>query len=108
MQTVPMKLLTVIAERLLENRILEELLALGATGYSVGEVHGRGSRGVHASEWEGPNVRVEAIVSSEVAEKALRHLAGHYFSTYAVIAFSADIQVVRGDKYSDDGLLSKE
>ena len=53
METVPVKLLTIIAEALLEVRLVNEIKGLGARGYSVSEVRGEGSRGIRASEWEG-------------------------------------------------------
>jgi len=55
---------------------------------------------VRASEWEGNNIRLETIVSPAVAEKILSHLAEVYFANYAVVAFTENVEVVRGDKYT--------
>lgn len=44
-------------------------------------------------------MRIEVVVSDEVADRILDHVAEHYFPNYAVIAFVADVAVVRGDKY---------
>jgi nitrogen regulatory protein P-II 2 len=98
-ETVPLKLVTIVAEALLEDRIVDELLRLGARGYTVTGAHGRGSRGVRASEWEGKNVRIETLVRAEVAERILDHLARRYFALYAVVAYVQTVEVVRGDKY---------
>jgi nitrogen regulatory protein P-II 2 len=98
--TVLLKLLTVIAEAYLESQLLEEIKALGARGYSVSEVRGEGSRGVRASEWEGRNIKIETLVSAEVADLILQHVAAHYFPNYAVVAYVADVRGVRGDKYA--------
>ena len=99
MTAVALKLVTVIAEAVLEARLIDDVRKLGATGYSLGEVRGEGSRGVRASEWEGKNLKLETIVSTEVADRILRHLADAYFPFYAVVAYVVDVQVVRGDKY---------
>lgn len=99
MNTVPLKEVTIIAEGLLEERLVRELRQLGARGYTVGEVRGEGSRGVRASEWEGHNVRIETLVSAEVADRILAHVAKHYFEHYAVVAYLSDVEVVRGEKY---------
>jgi nitrogen regulatory protein PII len=97
--TVPLKKVTIIAEAVLEPRIVHELRRLGASGYTVSEVHGEGSRGVRASEWEGENIRVETLVGARTADRILEHVAHEYFEHYAVIAYVTDVQVVRGDKY---------
>ena len=99
MNPVPLKLVTVIAEALLEDRLVADLKSLGARGHSISEVRGEGSRGVHASEWEGRNVRIEVLAAPAVADAILGHLATHYFPLYAVVAYLTDVHVVRGDKY---------
>ena len=49
MHTHPLKLITIIAEPVLEARITTELLALGATGFTVVDGRGEGSRELHAA-----------------------------------------------------------
>jgi nitrogen regulatory protein PII len=103
MITVGLKKVTIIAEAVLEPRLLQEIRALGATGYTIGEVRGEGSRGVRASDWEGDNVKVETLVGAGTADRILEHVAAAYFEHYAVIAWVTDVQVVRGDKYLNPG-----
>lgn len=99
MAYVTLKLVTVVAERILKDRLSEELRDLGATGLTITDVSGSGSRGVRASEWEGANVKIESVVSPAVAERILDHVAEHYFQYYAVIVYAQPVDVVRGDKY---------
>lgn len=99
MKTVVLKRVTIIAEALLEERLVRDVKRLGARGYTVTEVRGEGSRGVRASEWEGHNVKLESIVSPDVADRVLEHLAATYFPHFAVIAYVEDVSVVRGEKY---------
>ncbi|MEP0549103.1 MAG: DUF3240 family protein [Rhodothermales bacterium] len=99
MATVPMKLVTVVAERLLRDRLLKELAALGARGFTLTDATGEGSRGVRASDWEGRNVRVEAIVAPDVADRIVEHVAEQYFEHHAVIVWVQAVEVVRGEKY---------
>lgn len=99
MEMTTLKLVTIIAESVLEQRLVRDLLKLGATGYTITEARGEGSRGVRASEWAGPNLRFEVVVSPEVCTAILERLADRYFPSYAVIAWSAEVEVVRGDKY---------
>lgn len=100
MHTVPLRKVTIVAEALLEDRILRELRDLGARGFTISETRGEGTRGIRAADWEGRNVRIETIVSASVADDALAHVAEHYFAFYAVIAWVEDVEVVRGDKYA--------
>ncbi|GAB4108807.1 MAG: nitrogen regulatory protein P-II [Roseiflexaceae bacterium] len=100
MQTTTLRLVTVVAEAFIEDRLLRELRGLGARGYTLTEARGEGSRGVRASEWEGKNVKIEMLVSAEVASRILAHLAEHYFEHFAVVAYIQTVEVVRGDKYA--------
>lgn len=98
MRTVPLKLVSIVAEAVLEERLVREMKGLGARGYTLTEVRGEGSRGVRASEWEGRNIKLETLVSAEVAERILEHVAEHYFAHYAVVVYVESVEVVRGDK----------
>jgi nitrogen regulatory protein P-II 2 len=99
MATVSLKLVTLIAERILKDRLLREVRELGARGFTLTEAAGEGSRAINAADWEGQNVKIESIVSPEVAEKIVAHVSESYFEFYAVIVYVQDVEVVRGDKY---------
>ena len=99
MHVTTLKLVTIVTERILEDRLLNSLMDLGAKGYTLTQATGRGSRGVRASEWEGPDTRIEALVSEEVADAIVEHVATKYFEHYAVIVYVQDADVVRGEKY---------
>ena len=99
MLLVPLHLVTIVAERLLEDRLRGELHALGACGLTITEARGEGSRGMRASEWEGANVKVETVVPEAVADRIVAHVAERYFQHYAVIVYVQEVRVVRGDKY---------
>lgn len=99
MKTIPLKLVTIVAESVLEAHITEDLTSLGAKGHTCTHASGRGARGVRVSDVEEGNVKIETIVSAEVADKILEHLAANYFRHYAVIAYLENVEVVRGDKY---------
>lgn len=99
MQTKIMKRITVVSEALIADRIIQDFLSLGASGYTSTAAEGKGSRGVRASEWEGRNVKIETIVDMNVADAILECLATKYFKNFAVIAYAHDVEVVRGDKY---------
>ncbi|NBC27813.1 MAG: transcriptional regulator [Bacteroidetes bacterium] len=99
MKTTTLKLVTIVTERILEDRLLRTITDLGAKGYTLTQATGKGSRGVRASEWEGPDTRIEILVSKTVADKIVEHIASDFFEHYAVIVYVQDAEVVRGDKY---------
>lgn len=99
MHTTTLKIVTIVTERILEDRLLRKLDELGAKGYTLTQATGKGSRGVRASEWEGPDTRIETLVSPEVAEAIVEHVSETYFEHYAVIVYVQDAEVVRGEKY---------
>jgi nitrogen regulatory protein P-II 2 len=102
-ELVPLKMVTIIAERVLRSRLIGEVQELGARGFTLTEVTGECSRGVRASEWEGANIKLEMIVAPAVADHIVAHVAAAYFEYHAVIVYVQDIDVVRGDKYLGHG-----
>ena len=94
-----LRLVTIVAERILEDRLTRDVMEAGATGFTVSESRGRGSRGMRAGDIPGEGVRIEVVVSPEVADRIVERLRDAYFPHYAVIAWLADVEVVRGDKY---------
>ena len=99
MHTITLKLVTIVTERILEDRLLRMIMDQGAKGYTLSQATGKGSRGIRASEWAGPDTRIETLVSASVAEAIVDHIAEHFFEHYAVIVYVQDAEVVRGDKY---------
>lgn len=99
METTTLKLVTIITERILEDRLLRKVEELGAQGYTLTQATGKGSRGVRASEWEGPDTRIQSLVSEKVADAIVEHIAENFFEHYAVIVYVQDAEVVRGEKY---------
>ncbi len=98
---IPMTKLTVVSESLLREELLKMMRQAGAKGFTITQADGEGSRGVRATEWEGPNTRIETIVSPSVADRILDQLANRYFEDYAVIAWMSDVTVWRAKKFQD-------
>jgi len=97
---VRLKKVTIIAERVLKEPLIAMLKLHGARGFTLTAVEGEGSRGVRASEWEGRNVSIDTIVSGEVADLLMAAVGERYFDDFAVIIYSVDVDVLRGDKYA--------
>ena len=99
MDTHELTLITLVAEPVLEDRLTREIMEMGATGYTVTEIHGRGTRGIRTADIPGEGIRIETLVSAEVADKLLTRAAEAWFPHYAVVAWETPVRVVRGDKY---------
>jgi hypothetical protein len=99
MQTQALVLVTVVAEAVVEHRLVRDLAAAGGHGWTICDARGQGSRGVRADEFEGANIRLETLVSDDVAATFLETLARDYFPRYAVVAWTTPAQVVRPAKF---------
>ncbi len=99
------KLVTILVEPEIADRLAEELLGQGARGYSLTAGRGKWQRGLASaggriSDWEGANVRIETVVRAPVAAAIFAHLRAHYFPYYAVFAYATDVAVERPERYS--------
>ena len=101
MQLYPLKLVTVVGETVIMDDVAKEGKTLGATGYTLTEVIGEGSRSTRNVIVTGSSktMKVEFVVPMDVAQKILKHVAQNYFEHYACIAWLSDVQVVRGESY---------
>lgn len=95
------KLITIVTEAVLEAEVCEELLTLGASGYTVSDARGRGSRGVRDAGWSSSsNIRIEVVCSGDIAQRIEQHMRSKYYNDYAMIIFESDVRVLRTDKFT--------
>ena len=102
MNLSPMKKVTLVVERFLNKDIIRMLKDVGVTGYTTVASEGEGSRGVRASEFEGRDIRFETIVTPEMANEILKRIERDFLENFAVIAFVADVEVLRRGKFSGE------
>ena len=100
METTEIRLLTIVAEEILRDRLIEEIRGTGARGFTLTPAEGEGSRHRRVGDVLGGNVKLEVLASPTVAERLLSVLAADYFPQYAVIAYVATVCVVRGERYT--------
>ena len=93
---------TIIGESLLKEGLLKLLKKEGTTGHTITMCEGEGSRGIHASDWEGRNIQIETIVSADTAERILDAVSDKYMKNYAIIAYLSQVVVLRGGKFDGE------
>ena len=94
-------LVTVVTEAVLESALTRELEALGASGYTITDARGRGSRGTRTSEWrESSNIRIELLCSTELADRWIARLREKYYDNFAMVLWHQPVQVLRPEKFS--------
>lgn len=99
MNTVPLQLVTIISESVVEQKLIADIKSCGAKGYSVGHVHGEGVTGKHSLDLNGPSIRLETVVTEKVAQAIIDMLAAKYFNRYATVAWMTAAQVARPDRF---------
>jgi nitrogen regulatory protein P-II 2 len=92
--------LTIVAESVLEERLLGVIEECGARGWTVSMAQGHGPSHHGVSGIEGGNVRVETLVPDEVAARIWESLERDFFPHYAVSAWAYDVRVARLARYA--------
>lgn len=98
--THPLKLLVIVAEAVLRDRLVAELKTLGVPACTLSPAMSWAREGLGAGEWEGPSVRLEVVAGTDVVDAILHALAERYFASWSVMAWVADVAVVRPQKYA--------
>jgi nitrogen regulatory protein PII len=99
------KQVVIITEAVIADSVIELITRLGAKGYTLQGVTGKGERGVRAGTGFSniyKNMRVEVITNEKVARAIAEAVAQEFFDNYAGIVYLHDVEVIRAAKY---GLL---
>ena len=99
MNTAIRQLVTIVSEAVVENKLIDDVKACGAKGYSLSHVRGEGVTGNRSLDLNGPSVRLETVVTDKVAEAILKMLAEKYFEKFATVAWVTPAHVARPDHF---------
>jgi nitrogen regulatory protein P-II 2 len=102
MPLIKMKLVTIVAEEILKDRLVKKVQELGATGASYHRTQGVGSRGTRHNDMFGENLQMKIVCTAEVATAIITYIEENYFDHYAIVAWIGDVEVVRGSQYVKD------
>lgn len=105
----PIRRLTIITVPQLQERLTENLAALGATGYTTLPCFGAGRQQMeenHASSSD--RIRVEVLVPAETADRILMWLRREIIPHHAVTACVEQVEVLRASDFSPQSDLVKK
>ena len=93
------QLVTIVAESVIEQKLIDDVKKSGAKGYSLGHVKGEGIAGNRSLELTGQSIRLETVVTERVAQQIMEMLSRDYFEKYAVVAWVTPAQVLRPEHF---------
>lgn len=89
-----MLLLTILSEAVLEDILIDEIMALGAKGYTITEARGRGTHGVRTGKWSaGGNIRIDVIGAPDLCTRIVARLQAEYEKDYGLLMFTCPVQL---------------
>ncbi len=97
--------LVIVTEKLLLKKIAKIIDQAGATGYTVMEAGGKGSRNVRSSGQptvgdQFSNIKFEILTADrEVALRISDEVAAQFFEDYSGITYICDAEVLRAHKF---------
>ncbi len=101
----PAKKLVIVTEKILLKKIAKIIEEAGATGYTVMETGGTGSRNVRSSGQPNvsdtqANVKFEVLTADrDLAEKIADQIAVQFFIDFAGIIYICDAEVLYGHSF---------
>lgn len=89
-----MLLLTIISETVLEDTLIDEITALGALGYTITDVRGRGNHGLRTGNWrKDSNIRLEIVGDRALCDRIVTRLKEAYDRDYGLLMFTTPVEL---------------
>ena len=101
----PASKLVIVTEKLLLKKIAKIIDAAGATGYTVVEAGGKGSRNIRSSGQPSvsdtqSNIKIEVLTDSrDMAEKISDQISAKFFDDYSGIAYLCNAEVLSAHQF---------
>ncbi|MGQ9686450.1 MAG: P-II family nitrogen regulator [Thiobacillaceae bacterium] len=89
-----MQLLTILTEAVLEDILIDEIMALGAKGYTISDVRGRGTHGLRSGKWTASgNIRIEVVGDETLCARIVERLQAQYERDYGLLMFTSRVDL---------------
>ena len=101
----PAKKLVIITEKILLKKVAQIIEEAGASGYTVLETGGRGSRNVRSSGQPNvsdttANIKFEVLTPDRImAQNIANKVAGQFFANFAGMIYLCDAEVLYGESF---------
>jgi hypothetical protein len=93
-------LLVIVAEAALEKLLVDEIRRLGASFWTIGEVHGAGREGVRDGDWEADRtIELKVLCEPPVADAIAQRVMAAYAPHYSVALYFSEVGVLRPQRY---------
>ena len=100
MKLTKAKLVKIVIENDLTDKLIKDLKTFSIKGYTIKEAKGEGLNNKNFDHWSGGNSSIEIIVREEKALKILEMLNNKYIGKYSCIVYLSDVEVLREEKFS--------
>ena len=96
----------IITEHLIQDRVTRLIEQNGASGYTLVEAGGKGSRNVRSSTTAAlvadfTNVKIEVVVANhDAAEALMNEVTEKLFKDYSGITYAQEVEVLRRTKFN--------
>ena len=103
--TYPASKVVIITEKVIEEQVVALIEAEGASGYTLMETGGKGSRNKRSSGraavGERTNIRIEVIMANQAKALELAELvAQNFFNNYSGITYLMPVDIIRLEKFN--------
>ncbi|MHB1051730.1 MAG: P-II family nitrogen regulator [Thiobacillus sp.] len=101
-QLHPMKLINIVANMTLEERLVDIAVAHGTSGYTILEARGAGSAGLQTGALEGgSNILFMLVVTESKLTEVMVDIEKLMKRGHHLACFVSDTQVLRREKFAD-------
>ena len=99
-----MKKVVIVTEASILDDVIEMVMELGASGYTITGVAGKGSRGgaspgISALRNVLKSVRIDIVTSEEIAKKIAVAVVERFLRHYAGIVYIEDVEIIRLERF---------
>lgn len=98
-----LKKVVIVTESVIKDKVLDHIISIGAKGYTIDTVCGKGERGIRDDDTLlGEflrNIKIEVLTTKEIAEKIMTSVVEKFLKNYAGIVYMHDVEVLRPEKF---------
>lgn len=103
------KKVVIITEKVIAKGVCDIIEEIGATGYTITAVGGKGSRNIRSTSDRASvvedfaNIKIEAIMNDQnTAQLIMDKVAEKFFQNYSGITYIESIEILRPQKFGKD------